>query len=168
MCVVGFLLALKSFHLIFFTYSCRIVYEVTLSMLLLSTIIFSLKWQFQMRIKNSQKTAKRNSSQSTHHPQNCLPSILGECSERKESILVFFFNSACSAHILWKWANNFRTSIDIQKNHKHVLYSTRQHMAFTSEASELQWQVVRLHPFWTNPTLWAERFPLTNVNDKLT
>lgn len=57
-CVVGFLLAPKSSRLIFFTCSCRIVYEVTLSTLLLSMIIFSLRWQFQMWIKNSQKTTK--------------------------------------------------------------------------------------------------------------
>lgn len=30
-----------------------------------------------------------------------------------------------------------------------------------SEASELQWHVVQLHPFWANPTLRAERSPLT-------
>lgn len=53
MCSVGFILVLKYF---LFTCSFRIVHEVTLSMLLLITVIFSWKWQLQMWIKNSQET----------------------------------------------------------------------------------------------------------------
>lgn len=37
-------------------------------------------------------------------------------------------------------------TLELQQTSKHALYSIRQRVAFTSEASELQWQVVRLHP----------------------
>lgn len=51
-------------------------------------------------------------------------------------------------------------TLELQQTSKHAFYGIRQHAAFASGASEIQWQAVGLHP-WDRSRPQAETFPLT-------